>query len=92
MGQARSGCQPHPHDAAHLPTRSVKIGLGLFEVDVTSGKCVPQPRREALESFRPVDAGVGSVVLAVPEAEPIVVIASSWCGPEGYGSRTSRNC
>ena len=43
------------------------------------------------ESFRPVDAGVGSVVMAVLEAEPIVVIAGSWCGPEGCGSRRSRN-
>ena len=34
-------------------------------------------------SFRPVDAGVGSVVMAVLEAEPMVVIAGSWCGPEG---------
>jgi hypothetical protein len=34
-------------------------------------------------SFRPVGPGVGSVVLAVREAEPIVVIAGPWCGPEG---------
>ena len=42
-------------------------------------------------SFRPVGAGVGSVVMAVLEAEAIVVIAGSWCGPEGYGPGRSRD-
>jgi hypothetical protein len=42
-------------------------------------------------SFRPVDAGLGLVVMAVLEAEPIVVIAGSRCGPEGCGSRRSRD-
>jgi hypothetical protein len=52
-GPGRLRLPASPHDGAHLPTRSVKIGLGLFEVDVPSGKCVPQPRREALDPFVP---------------------------------------
>ncbi len=70
-----------------MHTRRSRIpGLDKPGLDACPHNPTASPR-----SFRPVDAGVGWVVMAVLEAEPIVVIAGWWCGPEGCGSRRSRN-
>jgi hypothetical protein len=90
VGQARSGCQPYVmmlHICPHAQSR-LACAFSRSMLRAVNASLNPDGKPQILSSR---GCGVGSVVMTVLAAEPIVTVAGSWCGPEGCGPRRSRD-